>query len=200
MASEFRLLPARIEEAQFKLVPEGWLFTTSNPWVFGPRRTYLVSETQKPAIAKRVRRGRYIRMILLVPMVLLLAAAFINVPSLLDPRSIASWLVFGAFIVAFMTAITVSDYLIVRPLLRDLSRSSQKIGLADMMRRQSETMSVAALVIFTLIFAIAGVTNTYKALAPVHGILFETIGAISFTVCAIAYAGMLIAKLRSHQG
>jgi hypothetical protein len=133
MATGFRLLPAVLEEAQFKRVPEGWLFTTASPWVFAPRRTYLVREAQKPAIAARVRRGRVIRLILLVPMLLLLAAAFVIVPSLLNFRSVETWLVLGAFVVVLTIPITVSDYLTVRPLLRDIPRSSQKIRLSDML-------------------------------------------------------------------
>ena len=200
MAREFRLLPAGLEEAQFKRVPEGWLFTTANPWVFAPRRTYLVSDAQKPAIAARVRRGRYIRVILLVPMVVLLVAAFIMVPSLLDFRSVATWLVLGAFVVVFTIAIVVGDHLAVRPLLRDVPRSSQKIIMTDMLRRQGEAMSVRALVIFTLIFLVAGVANTYQALTSVRGNPFAAIGAIIFALFAIAFAGMLVAKLRARQG
>jgi hypothetical protein len=198
MATGFRLLPAGLEEAQFKRVPEGWLFTTASPWVFAPRRTYLVSEAQKPAIAARVRRGRVIRLILLVPMLLLLAAAFVMVPSLLNFRSVEIWLVLGAFVVVLTTAITVSDYLTVRPLLRDIPRSSQKIRLSDMLGRQGEAMSVRALVILTLIFVIGVAANVFLALTSVRGNPFAAIAAVALALSAIAFGGMLVGKLRAR--
>jgi hypothetical protein len=198
MATGFRLLPAVLEEAQFKRVPEGWLFTTASPWVFAPRRTYLVSEAQKPAIAARVRRGRVIRLILLVPMLLLLAAAFVIVPSLLNFRSVETWLVLGAFVVVLTIPITVSDYLTVRPLLRDIPRSSQKIRLSDMLGRQGEAMSVRALVILTLIFVIGVAANVFLALTSVRGNPFPAIAAVALALSAIAFGGMLVAKLRAR--
>ena len=35
----------------FKRVPEGFVFRAPNPWIFGPADHYLVSETQRDAIA-----------------------------------------------------------------------------------------------------------------------------------------------------
>lgn len=198
MAIRFRLLPAGFEEAQFKRVPEGWLFTTANPWVFGPRRTYLLSDVQKPVLAARVRRSRYIRLILLVPIVLLLTAAFVMFPSSLNVRSVQAWLVWGAFVVLLTIAIAVSDYLTVRPLLRDVPRSSQKIGLTDMLGRQGEAMSVRALAIFTLIFVIGTAGQTYQALTSVRLGGLAAISVIAFAWLAFVFGGMLVAKLRAR--
>jgi hypothetical protein len=198
MAIRFRLLPAGVEEAQFKRVPEGWLFTTANPWVFGPRRTYLVNDAQKPALAARVRRSRYIRLILLVPIALLLAAAFIMFPSSLNVRSVQAWLVWGAFVVLITIAISVSDYLTVRPLLRDVPRSSQKIALTDMLGRQGEAMSVRALAIFTLIFVIGTAGQTYQALTSVRLGALVAISAVAFAWLAFVFGRMLVAKLRAR--
>src|SRR5882672_1562256 len=129
----FHLLPNGLEEAHFKRVPEGWLFTTASPWIFAPRRTYLVSDAQKPALAARVRRGRYVRLILLIPMMLLLGAALMMVPSWLRARSLELWALLGGFVVVFTIVIIGSDYLNVRPLLRDLPCSSQKVTFGDML-------------------------------------------------------------------
>ena len=197
MAIAFRLLPAGLEEAQFKRVPEGWLFTTASPWVFAPRRTYLVTDAQKPAIAARVRRGRYARLILMIPMLLLLVAIFIMYPSLLDASSLATWLVLVGYIIVFTIIITVSDYLAVRSLLRGLPRSSQKVSFAEMMRRQSETLSVKALAIFIAIFVIAAGASAIEALTSVRGNPFSTVGAVGFTLFAIAFLAMLVIKLRA---
>jgi hypothetical protein len=44
-----------VEEAAFMKVAGGFIFQTNNPWFFGPRRRYFVSEAQKVDIAKRIR-------------------------------------------------------------------------------------------------------------------------------------------------
>jgi hypothetical protein len=197
MTSGFRLLPAGLEEAQFKRVPEGWLFTTPSPWVFARRRTYLVTDAQKPALAAAVRRGRYVRLILIIPTVLLLVAVFFLYPSLLNARSLVTWLAFGAFIVAFTYIITIGDHLAVRPLLHDLPRSSQKISFADMMERQSQIMSVRALVIFIAIFVAAAAAGAIEAFTAARPSPFSAAGAVAFALFALAFLAMLVIKLRT---
>jgi hypothetical protein len=196
MANRFRSLRAALEEAQFKRVPEGWLFTTANPLVFAPPRTYLVSDAQKPAIAARVRRSRHIRLILLVLMLLLLIAAFIAFPPLLNPRSVEAWLIWGVVILTFTIASAVSDHLIVGPLLRDVPRSSHKIGLTGILRRQSEPMSVKALAIVTLTFLICAMAQTYNAFTSGAAALMA-ISVIAFAWLAFVSGGILIARLRA---
>ena len=192
-----RLLPAGFEEAQFKQVPEGWLFTTVNPWVFGPRRTYLVSAEQKPAIAARVRRARYLRLLVIVPMMLLMGAALVTNPNLLMAPSVGTAIVFAVFMGMVAAAITACDHLCVRSLLRDVPRSSQKIGLREMMWNQSKAMSVKALVIFTAIFLFAATANTVQALSAPRGGMVVALGAVVFALFALGFIIMLIAKLRS---
>jgi hypothetical protein len=197
MARTFRLLPAGIEEAQFKKVPEGWLFTTVNPWFFAPRRTYLVNDAEKAPIAARVRRTRYIRLMLLVPALALLAATFVMVPA--DIRSSTTWLILGAFTVVLPVAMAVSEHLALRPLLRDMPRSSQKIGSLEMLQRQGQAMSVTVLVMVTLLFAISAVAYTYLAFAAARGNLLQVPLAAVFAAFAIASAGMLVAKLHARR-
>jgi hypothetical protein len=197
MAIQFRLVPAGVEEAQFKRVANGWLFTTANPWVFGPRRTYLVTDAQKTVVAERVRRSRYIRLILLVTISLLLALMFVMIPSSLNFRSVEAWLVSGALVALITGAIALSDYLTVRPLLRDIPRSSQKIKVSEMLTRQGKAMSVRALAICTLIFVIATAAQTYQGLTSVRLGALALIGVIASAWLAFVFGGMLIAKLRA---
>jgi hypothetical protein len=198
MTIRFRLLPAGLEEAQFKRVAEGWLFTTASPWVFARRRTYLVSEEQKPALASRVRRGRYLRVLAMIVMLLLVAAIAAMAPSLLRPSSLELWAFLAAFIVVFTIVITEIDYLNIRPLLRDLPRSSQKITLADMVRNQADASSVKALSILTSIFVFAAATNMLQSLAA-GGSVLGAIVAIIFVALAAVFAGMLVARLQKPE-
>src|SRR5260370_39201394 len=190
MTIRFRLLPAGLEEAQFKRIPEGWLFTTASPWIFARRRTYLVSDAQKPALAARVRRGRYIRLILLIPMMLLLGVALIMVPSWLGSRSLELWALLGGFVVVFTIIVIGTDYLNVRPLLRDLSRSSLKITFGDMFRSQGDVMSHGALWIFTLFFIVAAAMNMIQSVAS-GGNVFATIGVVILVLMGVSFSEML---------
>jgi hypothetical protein len=191
-------MPAGIEEAQFKRVPEGWLFTVANPWIVAPRRTYMVNDAQKPAIAARVRLARYVRLMVVLPMVLLMVAVLIMDPTLLNSLSVKTCMVFGAFVVVLAGAITAADYLTVRPLIRDLPRSSQKISLADMLRSQSAAMSTQSLMILTFFFVMIAAGYTFEWLTSARGHGFAAIVALSFGLLAAMFAGMLIAKLRAR--
>jgi len=197
MTIRFRLLPAGLEEAQFKRVPEGWLFTTASPWLFARRRTYLVSDAQKPALAARVRRGRYVRLMLAIPMLLLLVATLVLVPSLPRSRSVEMWALLGGFVVLFTIVILLGDYLNIRSLLRDVPRTSQKITLAEMLRNQADAMSVKALSVFTAIFIFAAATNMLQSLAS-GGNVFGAIGAIIFVLLAVVFSAMLVVRLQKQ--
>jgi hypothetical protein len=198
MTIRFGFLPAGLEEAQFKRVPEGWLFTTASPWVFARRRTYLASEEQKPALAARVRRGRYIRVLLTVAMLVLLVAAFVAAPSLLRLDSVGTWAWLGGFVLVFTVVVVESDYLNVRPLLRDLPRSTQRITFGDMARNQAAASSVKALAIFTGIFVFAATTNMLQSLVA-GGSVLGAISAVMFVGLAILFAGMLAARLQTPE-
>ena len=46
-----------LEEAAFKQVSNGYVFTSCCPWLIGPRRRYLVNESQKAEIAECIRQS-----------------------------------------------------------------------------------------------------------------------------------------------
>jgi hypothetical protein len=73
-----------VEEGQFERVPEGWIFVSWNPWIVGPRWSYLVSEAQKPAIAARIRQWRLIRMVLLLFLMAVEVIVFLKLAVLRD--------------------------------------------------------------------------------------------------------------------
>jgi len=93
------LVPKGVEEALFKRVGDGWIFSAPNPWTFGRRHSYLVNDAQKAALGMRVRRGRYRRILALIPMFCLPLAAFLLAPSLLRAPSITTWALFALFVV-----------------------------------------------------------------------------------------------------
>jgi hypothetical protein len=199
-AMSFHLLPNGMEEAQFKRVPEGWLFTTVSPWIFAPHRTYLVSDAQKPAIAERVRRGRYLRLAVILTVMALMAVGIIMNPAVLTlvkTFSFTGAIVFALFVVLTVAAVTVCDYLNIRLLIRDLQCSSRKIGHADMMQSQAQAMSASAIAIFASLFVAVTAGKTYEALTSASGNWMAAIAAACFAPFALAFIGMLVLRLRN---
>jgi hypothetical protein len=197
----FRLLPNGLEEAQFKRVPEGWLFTTASPWIFAPRRTYLISDAQKPALAERVRRGRYLRLVVILLLMALMAVGIIMNPAVLmlvKTFSLTGAIVFASFVVLTVAAITVCDYLNIRPLIGGLPRSSRKIGHADMMQSQAQAMSAPAIAIFASLFGLATAGKTYEALTSASGNWMAAVAAACFAPFALVFISMLVVKLRNR--
>ena len=197
----FHFLPNGLEEAHFKRVPEGWLFTTVSPWIFAPRRTYLVSDAQKPAIAERVRRGRYLRLAVILALMALMVVGIIMNPAVLalaKTFSLTGAIIFASFVVLTVAAITACDYLNIRSLIRDLPRSSRKIGHADMVQSQAQAMSAPAIVIFASLFVVATAGKTYEALTSASGNWMAAIAATCFAPFALAFISMLVVKLRNR--
>jgi hypothetical protein len=197
----FHLLPNGLEEAHFKRVPEGWLFTSVNPWIFAPHRVYLVSDAQKPAIAERVRRGRYLRFAVILLLMALMAVGIIVNPAVLalaKTFSLTGAIVFASFVVVTVAAITACDHLNIRSLIRDLPRSSRKIGHADMVQSQAQAMSAPAIMIFASLFVAATAGKTYEALTSASGNWMAAIAAACFAPFALAFISMLVVKLRNR--
>src|SRR5262249_10279203 len=119
------LVPKGVEEALFKRVVDGWIFSAPNPWTFGRRRSYLVNDAQKADLGMRVRRGRYFRLLALIPMFGLPLATFLLAPSLLRAPSMTTWVLFALFAVVAGVAMNLCDYLPVRPLLVGLPRTME---------------------------------------------------------------------------
>jgi hypothetical protein len=191
----FRLLPTGLEEVMFKQIPEGWLFTTVSPWLFARRRTYIVSDAQKPAIAKRVRRGRYIRVILSLLFAPLTVLAIIEDPSLMNTHAPRAWVMFGLLSLAFVVLISVSDYLNIQPLLRNVPRTTQKIRTSDMLKTQSRALSVRALAMFTALFAVGAIVNI--GAAYMDGDAFVGVSGAILTVFTLVGGWTLVAKPRA---
>jgi hypothetical protein len=196
----FHLLPNGLEEAQFKRVPEGWLFSTVSPWIFAPRRTYLITDAQKPAIAGRVRRARYLRLLVILLLLAVMSIGIIMNPAVLmlvRTFSLTGAIIFASFVVLTVAAITVCDFLTIRPLIRNLPRSSRKIGHADRIQCQAQAMSAPAIAIFASLFVVATAGKTYEALTSASGNWMAAIAAACFAPFALAFIGMLVLKLRN---
>jgi hypothetical protein len=192
------LLPAGVEEAQFKRQPDGWLFTIASPWVFGPRQTYVITDAQKPELAARVRRARYVRLLIMFGGTCLVMAVSIMMPWLLKSPGIGSALVLAGLVIAVTGLIIVGDYLTVRPLLLGIPRTTRKISQRDMLRTQYQAMSARSLSILAAIFVLAMLAGLADwILSPRVG--WHVLFGMGFNgLLAMLFGGMLIAKLRAE--
>jgi hypothetical protein len=191
------LVPKGVEEALFKRVVDGWIFSAPNPWTFGRRHSYLVNDAQKAELAMRVRRGRYFRLLAIIPMFGLPLATFLLAPSLLRAPSITTWVLFALFVVVASVAMNLCDYLPVRPLLVGLPRTKERIGLVEMHGRQTQAMSVKALATITLIELLACLAVAARWLTSVRGNPFMLVTAAIFGLMGMLFLRMLFVRLKT---
>lgn len=122
------------------------MFGAPRPWLtFGPRPTYLVTDSQRAALADRIRLSRYLRLPLAVP----LATVIFSSPHFIPGTTLVGTAVI-ALIVYVMVAHLV-EYLMIKSLIAGLPPGAERMTLSGMHRQQSKTMSLraqAALCIF----------------------------------------------------
>jgi len=190
MPGQFRLLPHGVEEAYFRPVPEGWLFAAPRPWwLFGSRPTYLLTDTQKPAVARRVRLNRYLR------------APWIAVAMglvLLVQREAPGWpnrdlILLFAFL--WVGAINACENLTLRPLIAGLPPAPDKMRVTEMLTHQSSAMSVKTLITLGLFFLAGASFYGYLWFAADQWREFTAFIAIFSAAFAMIWFAMLFAKL-----
>jgi hypothetical protein len=191
MAIRFRLLPLGIEGQYFKAAPEGWLFGAPGPWLtFRPRTTYLVTDAQRAMLAGRIRRSRYIRLLLAIP----LAATTPLWMDLVRGLSLLgnTLLVFGGYLVI----VHLLEHLMIRRLLTELPRASERMTMTDMLRQQSAAMSVRSQAILGGFFGFAAVLSlVFLSLRlPIEQDLLRYIALFSGFLCTL-WLGMLLTRL-----
>jgi hypothetical protein len=186
-----------IEEARFKRDGNGWLFTTANPWIIGPRHTYLVDDAQKAALLVRVRRAKYLMFAMMLPFMALLIYLFIKEPWLAKPESVLAWLGLAAMSLVFAGVAIACDYWSVRPLLRGLPRSSGKVTHRDMFRALRDAMSVRMIVIFLVIFVLSGLMQIGALAFSQRSGGLELVQLTISALFAAACVAMLITKRRA---
>lgn len=190
MAGGFRLMPHGLEEAYFKRVPQGWVFAAPRPWwLFGARPTYLLTDTQKAAVAARVRLNRYLR----APWIAAAAGVF-----LLVQRKAPEWLNRDSillFAFLWVVAMNACENLTMRPLLAGLPSAAEKISVTDMLTHQTRAVSVKTLSALGLFFPAGAAFYGYLWFATAQWREFTPFVTIFSGGFAIIWFAMLVAKL-----
>jgi len=195
MSERFRLMPHGVEEAYFKRVPEGWVFAAPRPWwLLGSRPTYLLTDTEKPAVAARVRRNRYLRVAWVA-----LAAGLV----LLLQRQAPGWLNRDSilpFAFLWIVAINACENLTMRRVIAGLPPAADKMRVIDMLTQQTRAMSVKTLIILGLIFLAGAAFYGYLWFATDQWKEVTEFTAIYSGGFAIMWFAMLFAKLTRKVG
>ncbi len=190
---------AGLEEARFKRDGDGWLFTTVNPWIVGPRRTYRVNDEQKAALVVRVRRAKWVMLAMILPLLALLVFVFVQAPWLARPETVSAWLILGALTLAFAGFIIATEYWCLRPMLRGLPRSSGKVSQRDAFRKLRDIVSVRTIVIFLVIFVLSFLVQAVGMALSSHRHAFDVINLGMSGLFTAVCIGILVDKLRARR-
>lgn len=196
MAIPFGFLPAGVEEQYFRRLPEGgWLLAGPHPlWLVGPRPTYLVSDAQKPAIAQRLRRNRYLRALWVSLVAAIVLIAMRAAPGLLTRDTIP------LFVLLIFFAVNAVETLSIRPLLAGLPLTNLRMPVSEMLKGQTHGMSVRAIAILALFFLLMAVFHGYLYFTTVWQRELTLAATWFAALMAVIWFGMLVTKLRSGAG
>ena len=134
-----------IELSAFKQVDGGYVFRVPNAWFFGPARHYLVNETQRSAIAERLRQIRCgllpLTFVAAVFMIMLVMFVAVSIQPQGPMRSIALVVLATAALVPTIATAHIYRMHKLAPLIAELPRSSERITLRDRFRLQAANVS-----------------------------------------------------------
>jgi hypothetical protein len=175
-----------IEELCFKPTSGGWLLVVPFAW---PKRTYLVTDVQKAALSKQLRR------LLIVQMVVGIAAAC-AVPGLLENQtSLIQWMAIAAICSVIILAGMAYTAIAIRPRLAGLSQSEARITYMDRFKRQAAIYPMAMIIALLLCSAVLfagdlalGITQRWD--------LTTAIGAVLFGLTTLHAVALLIMRVR----
>jgi hypothetical protein len=114
-------------EAGFKPLPEGWLFAAPNPWLFGARRNYILSETQRAQAVAIQKRATLVGLVI----GLLVGAVVLGLPRLF-PELQYPLLKWPALVLAVLSASIVNTRSFLhrlRPILASAQPTTEKLGM-----------------------------------------------------------------------
>jgi hypothetical protein len=197
------LVPHRIEESAFKRLPEGWVFTAPNPYLFGPRQSYLLSETQKNQIAAVLRpiwpRIAYLFAFVVMTGLIYLTLSFFNRLIAIMFIPVAALLGLGLW--------TLCYYLAIRSVLAGARRTNERVHFADVIETQASvwriswlvTLELASITLFTWHGYVILTTSNWSMSFRPGGGLNSLFGMAVFGWMAVHYFIMLRVKLRPNR-
>jgi hypothetical protein len=174
------------EEMSFKRVPGGWLFAVPFQW---PRASYVVDDTGKQELARRLRWIYRINFI----------ATIIAVSFLIPVSQGASemWVVIFALLATSIVLSTIATRMAVRPIISGMTPVAASISRKEAIITQAATLShtglatmeIASLVLFGGMISM-GLSSGWDSIA--------VMGAILFGACSAYFPVLWIVKTRTE--
>ena len=192
----------RMHERAFKRVPEGWIFRAPNPWLFGPRRHYLIDQAQKSELSIHLRQVyRVVERALIIIVAIAVPVALVlndNHPVMTFPG-----LVVGAAAIGFVVihlAVT-HMYRAVQPLMAALQPTTQRstqgfleTQLAIHSRGRLAYYCLSSLVLFAVVLFALLSSRIWSG-----GNLLWLVSAIILGSAPVYWFLLYIAKVRSER-
>jgi len=187
MPRRWWILGDGMEEVAFKRVPEGWLFTAPAVW---PRRaTYLVSDAQKEALARRL------RWMWRVSFLIIFALTSVLAPLTAEARPTVRWGAVGAMALAVLAFGALYRRVALAPLIENLAPTRARITRRDAFLTQAATYSTGAIVTLGLTGVVLLAASLYHGLAEAWD-WTAILGTLLFGFTAAYFAALLWAKRR----
>jgi hypothetical protein len=201
------------EEALFRRVPEGWVFTTQGLWPVGGGSTYLVNDAQKAELLARLERWSYGLMhpFPFIALILLLQLTHYDwiraLSGLVGIRSdILDVTIVGLLFVLFVLIPPAIQLYVVRPILADAVALPIRVGFCGGLlawpRSLAQTYSYLGLTVIFLYFPVGTITVWYGAFTSndrdVSLLDFLAVN-LTFIVPTLLFVVALFLKLRARR-
>jgi len=188
----------RMAEASFRRVPEGWVYFAPSPWLVGCKRSYLLQEEQKAALAAKLRR-----------IFRLLFVAIIGVLGVAMPLAFPAEQ-YGPFtrlavasLAGLMLGSAFNAYVCrtIRPLIAGLQPTTYRITRGDVFQAQLAVFSRGHILFFGLAtLALFALTALPPLITAARWDPLSICGALLFGAGTLYWLALYIAKGRQSAG
>jgi hypothetical protein len=185
------------EDIFFKRVPTGWVFRAPGPLIFGPRRHYLVSDSQRADIIALFSNITWSGLAAATVLAAVIGGVLWLGPTL--------W---NSFLLTLLLVSIVSDCLIggyfwltLRPLLAGARQTtSERITFGERLRANAAFLSNRKLIAFTMFLTVLFVFAAYLALASGSWKVDDLVMTLGLGLMALYCFAMLNAKRKMSAG
>src|SRR5215210_645125 len=158
-----RSLLGGIDEMSFKRTPDGWAFQSPGVLApFGYGSHYLVSESQKEAIAARLRRMWAWTLVLIAVAAATAPIVVDNFPLAVPQSAIGKMLVYAGVLIVLTLCLVFWQIWAIRPLLAGAQPTTERISFTERMHTQvaaAKTWYVVTIELALLLFCVtAGIS------------------------------------------
>ena len=132
----------RLVEASFKAAPEGYVFQSPSPWLYGRPHYYLVNDAQKAVIGEFIRKRARFGMV--SGMVAVVGGLTLTTVPLVFFRQyfglFSTWLLAMAFVAPMTIAPQIYYIRLLRPIIKDLPTTDQRFTISVQLAKATTVM------------------------------------------------------------